>query len=462
MIPPGPTSLVPGPARYRGRRAVEAVAVGAARRHPGGGPPERPALAARQPGPTTRSPSPRAGDTALALVAARPHREQLAAAAAGSARPPTWTGSPRPWSAAPTWSARWPARCGCSAPSPGSAGLHRHVRRHPVAADRPTCSPCWPGRSWHERRLALHLRPARPAPGGRPAGLARRGRPARRLLLLLDGARRRTVPWWQPRGAGCCRWPRAPPRLRDASPPPSTAGQAAGSWSARLGGLDSTAVCSLAARATRRWSRTRPPNRDPLADDVAWPSGPWPRCRRRAPRHPADDMPLVFAGGTELVDRFDEPCSSTVDGARWLGYRPARRGPRFWAAPHRHRRRRAALRLGRPHMHEPAHQPTHRAARAARLRRQYRCPPGVLAPAGRLPPVRGWLAGVADTVTARHRRRASRCWSGAPAAAAALCRRGAVEAVRTRDPGRGRRRRSAVAAAGPAAGAGDHALPVPG
>ena len=33
---------------------------------------------------------------------------------------------------------------------------------------------------------------------------------------------------------------------------------------------------------------------------------------------PADQMPLVFGGLADVVDRFDEPCSATVDGARLL------------------------------------------------------------------------------------------------------------------------------------------------
>ena len=66
---------------------------------------------------------------------------------------------------------------------------------------------------------------------------------------------------------------------------------------------------------------------DPLADDVAWAE----RTVAGLPgvEHlviPAAEMPLIFAGVTELVDRFDEPCSATVDGARWLTIVPARPG----------------------------------------------------------------------------------------------------------------------------------------
>ena len=205
-------------------------------------------------------------------------------------------------------------------------------------------------------------------------------------------------------------------------------------------------------------------NRDPLADDVAWAE----RTVAGLPgveHHviPAEEMPLVFAGGTELVDRFDEPCSATVDGARWLAIvrRAADRGSRlhltgiggdellYGSVAHLQDMLRTSPRTG---LH---------ALRG--FAAKYRWPRrAVLRQLADTRPYGRWLAGVADTVTAPPPapnepllewgfRPRLPPWAG-PAA---------VEAVRAEIRAAARRRRAAVAAARPAAGAGDDALPVP-
>ncbi len=84
-----------------------------------------------------------------------------------------------------------------------------------------------------------------------------------------------------------------------------------------LGGLDSTAVCALAAGRGATVAAYTAANRDPLADDVVWAERTV--AGLTGVEHeviPAEEMPLVFAGITDFVDGFDEPCSATVDGAR--------------------------------------------------------------------------------------------------------------------------------------------------
>jgi asparagine synthase (glutamine-hydrolysing) len=200
----------------------------------------------------------------------------------------------------------------------------------PVAADRADLLAALAGAALDERRLALHL--LHPHVLYPVAGL-----PVWRGIdvlpgdsyLVLDRVGRQVVRWWRP----------PDPVLPMADGAPALRAALAAAVAARvagrdlvscdLGGLDSTAVCSLAAGHGATVVAYTAASSDPLADDVAWAG----RTVAELPgvEHeviPADEMPLVFGGLTDFVDRFDEPCSATVDGARWLtiAYRAADRG----------------------------------------------------------------------------------------------------------------------------------------
>ena len=190
----------------------------------------------------------------------------------------------------------------------------------PIASDCADVLAALTGAALDEGRLALHL--LHPHVLYPVAGL-----PVWRGIdvlpgdsyLTLEPAVRRTVRWWRPpepvlpmaEGARALR----------AALSAAVGARVAGHElvSCDLGGLDSTAVCALAAGRGATVAAYTAANRDPLADDVLW-------AERTAAgltgvEHeviPAEELPLVFAGITDFVDGFDEPCSATVDGARLL------------------------------------------------------------------------------------------------------------------------------------------------
>ena len=191
-----------------------------------------------------------------------------------------------------------------------------------VAADRADILAALLAAGFDEERLALHLmEPHILFPfAGLPVW---RGVDALRgdSYLVLDGDRRhRSVRWWTPPdpvvpmadGAAA---------LREAlSAAVETRLQGRELVSCDLGGLDSTALCSLAARGDAKVVAYTAASPDPLADDVAW-------ARKTVAglpgvEHeviPAEEMPLVFHGlGSAADDAFDEPCTAIVDRDRWL------------------------------------------------------------------------------------------------------------------------------------------------
>jgi asparagine synthase (glutamine-hydrolysing) len=86
-----------------------------------------------------------------------------------------------------------------------------------------------------------------------------------------------------------------------------------------LGGIDSTAVCCVAATVAPAVVAYTAASPDPLADDVAW-ARRTVAARPQIEHHviPADQMPLVYHGVGHLDTQFDEPCSVTVDRDRGL------------------------------------------------------------------------------------------------------------------------------------------------
>jgi asparagine synthase (glutamine-hydrolysing) len=150
--------------------------------------------------------------------------------------------------------------------------------------------------------------------------------------LVVHGDGWRSVKWWAPpepvvpiaEGA---------PSLRDAlSAAVDARIRRRELVSSDLGGLDSTSVCSLAARGAAKVIAYTAASRDPLADDVTW------AARTLAglgtvEHHviPAEEMPLMFHRGEAGDDPLDEPCSATAECERWLiiARRAAARGSRL-------------------------------------------------------------------------------------------------------------------------------------
>lgn len=194
-----------------------------------------------------------------------------------------------------------------------------------VAADRADVLAGLLGSGLDRVRLALHLLspPVLYPLAGQSVWQGVDLVPTDHALLLDANGRGRTTRWWSP----------PPPvlpvatgaeRLRQAL---SEAVQARvrnhPTVSCDLGGVDSTAVCSLAARGPATVLAYTAGSQDPLADDV-------PYARRtvaalnasgtHVEHHviPAEQMPLVYHGLLDMDDPLDEPCGATVDRERWL------------------------------------------------------------------------------------------------------------------------------------------------
>ena len=200
----------------------------------------------------------------------------------------------------------------------------------PVASDRADVLAALTNAALDERRLALHL--LHPHVLYPLAGL-----PVWRGIDVLAGDSYLVL---EPDAHQAVRWWRAPePVLPMVEGAPALRAALSAAVGARvaghelvscdLGGLDSTAVCGLAAGRGATVAAYTAANRDPLADDVVWAERTV--AGLTGVEHeviPAEELPLVFAGITDFVDGFDEPCSATVDGARLLtiANRAAERG----------------------------------------------------------------------------------------------------------------------------------------
>ena len=204
------------------------------------------------PGPTPAALTARAGSTALLVLGQHAGPDRLLA----DARRPRphrrrrSTGSPGRWSAAPTCSPRWTAGSGCRAPSPASGGSSPPTWRRP-GRGRP-CRRAGRADRRRPRRAAAGAAPARTRTSSTRSPACRSGAgwtcwPADRTWCSTATGRP-AGPLVDARRSRCCRWPRARRRCgrrcRPRSPPASAGRELV---SCDLGGLDSTAVCSLAA-----------------------------------------------------------------------------------------------------------------------------------------------------------------------------------------------------------------------
>ena len=282
--------------------------------------------------------------------------------------------------------------------------LHARVGAVTVAADRADVLACLLGAGLDEERLALHLlQPLMLYPlAGQPVWRGVALLPTDHYLVLGEDGRARAVRWWAPpepvvpMAAGA-------PALREALAA-AVGARVRGRElvSCDLGGLDSTAVCCLAARGPARVVAYTAAGQDPHADDVRW-------ARRtvtalgNVEHHviPAGHMPLVYHGLLGWDERLDEPCAAAVDRDRWLAIarRAAARGSRlhltgfggdellYGSLAHLH-----PLLRARPWV----------AARHLRgFAAKYRWPRGrVLCQLADRRPYRAWLGGVAGDLTA--------------------------------------------------------------
>lgn len=171
-----------------------------------------------------------------------------------------------------------------------------------------------------EQRLALHLldSTALYPLAGQPVWRGVDVLPSDSYLVIDGDGTPSKVRWWTapepvvPMAEGA-------PALRDALSAAVAARLGAqGLVSCDLGGLDSTALCCLAARGADKVVAYTADGRDPLGEDADW-------ARRTANAlgtvelHvlDADSVPLVYAG-LGSGDLLDEPCAAAVCLDRWL------------------------------------------------------------------------------------------------------------------------------------------------
>jgi asparagine synthase (glutamine-hydrolysing) len=209
--------------------------------------------------------------------------------------------------------------------------FHAEVAGSSVAADRADVLARLTGAGLDERRLALHLLepPILYPLAGQPVWRGVALLPTNHYLVLDGDGRHRSVPWWTP-PEPVMPMAEGAPALREALSS-AVAARTHGRQlvSCDLGGVDSTAICSVAAHQEAKVVAYTAASPDPLADDVAWATRTVAGLGN-IEHHviPADEMPLVYHGLSDLDDQLDEPSAVTVDRDRWLiiGQRAAARG----------------------------------------------------------------------------------------------------------------------------------------
>jgi asparagine synthase (glutamine-hydrolysing) len=199
--------------------------------------------------------------------------------------------------------------------------FHATVDGARVAADRADVLAGLLDAGLDEQRLALHLfQPHILYPlAGQPVWQRVEELPTDHYLLVDREGQHRSIRWWTPPDP-VVPMAEGAPALREAmSAAVAARVQGRQVVSSDLGGLDSTAICSLAARGAGKVIAYTAASPDPLADDVAW-AHRTVAGLGNVEHHiiPAEEMPLVYHGLLAMEDRLDEPCNATVDRDRWL------------------------------------------------------------------------------------------------------------------------------------------------
>ncbi|MFC0114004.1 asparagine synthase-related protein [Kibdelosporangium aridum] len=203
-----------------------------------------------------------------------------------------------------------------------------------VAADRADLLARLLESSVDEQRLAVHLlHPPIVYPlAGQPVWRGVELLPTDHCLVLDRDGGKRAVRWWSP--------PEPVVPLAEGAVALWEALVAAVGTRTRnrpivscdLGGVDSTAVCSLAACGGQaKTVAYTAASLDPLADDVDWAKRTVAALGIEHHVIPAEQMPLVYDGLLGADDVLDEPCAATVDRNRWLviAHQAAARGSRL-------------------------------------------------------------------------------------------------------------------------------------
>jgi asparagine synthase (glutamine-hydrolysing) len=212
--------------------------------------------------------------------------------------------------------------------------FHAPVEGMTVAADRADVLAHLLNSGLDEERLAVHLLepPILYPLAGQPVWRGVTLLPTDHYLVIDGDGQHRSVRWWEPpapvipmaEGAAALRQ-----ALLEAVAVRTRGRQLV---SCDLGGVDSTAICSLAVHREAKVVAYTGASPDPLADDVAW-AARTVAGLGNVEHHivPADEMPLVYHGVLRLDDQLDEPCAVTVDRDRWLiiAQRAAARGSRL-------------------------------------------------------------------------------------------------------------------------------------
>jgi asparagine synthase (glutamine-hydrolysing) len=199
--------------------------------------------------------------------------------------------------------------------------FHARVGETVLASNRADLLAYLLGSGVDERLLAVHLlEPQILHPiTGRPVWQRVAALPTDHYLALDTEGRHRQVRWWHPpepvvpltEGASA---------LREAlSAAIASRVQAQPLVSCDLGGLDSTAVCCVAARSGAKVVAYTAASPDPLNDDEYW-AARTVAGLGNVEHHviPAEEMPLVYHGLRAMDDLLDEPCGAYVDRERWL------------------------------------------------------------------------------------------------------------------------------------------------
>lgn len=200
-----------------------------------------------------------------------------------------------------------------------------------VGADRADVLAGVLGSGLDEQRLAVHLlEPQTLYPlTGQSLWRGVELVPTDHYLLLDREHRGRLVRWWSA-PEPVVAMSEGAPALRDAlSAAVDARARGRELISSDLGGLDSTAVCSLAARGATPVVAYTAEAGDPHADDAPWALGTV-AALGNVEHHviAADAMPLAYHGVLDMQERLDEPFALAVDRNRLLSIvrRAAARG----------------------------------------------------------------------------------------------------------------------------------------